>query len=62
MAQIRGHKTPNQQVGFSDLEYLKSFLVEFLLFNFGKLIETVAAFLVASVSKITSVREADVRT
>ena len=37
------------------------FLVEFLLHNISNLIETVAAILLASVSKITSVRGADVR-
>ena len=37
------------------------FLVEFLLHNFGNLIETVAAFLMASVSKITIGCEVPVR-
>ena len=56
-------ETSQQQVGFSSPEHLNSFLlVEFLLVFMGNLIETVAALLVASVSKITSGLGADVRT
>ena len=54
VAQMRRRETPDQQVGYSNPDHLSSFLVDFLLHNFGSLIETVAALLVASVSKIKS--------
>ena len=62
MVQIRGHKTPNQQFGYSNPDYLNSFLIEFLLLNIGSLIELLAALLLPSVSKITSGSRAVVRT
>ena len=52
VAQIRRRETPIQQVGYSNPEHLKFFSVEFLLHDIGILIETVAALLVGSVSKI----------
>ena len=44
------------------MEIVTVFLVEFFLHRIGNLIETVAALLVASVSKTLSGHEADVRT
>ena len=63
-AQMRGRETHNQEVELSNPEHLISFifLAQFLLHNIGYWIETVAALLVSSVSKITSGRGADVRT
>ena len=55
---MRGREISNQQVGYSNLEHLNSFIffVEFLLHKIGNLIKTVAAFL-ASVSKLQVVVE-----
>ena len=59
---MRGRERPDQQIGYSNREHSNSFfLVEFLPHNNGNLIETVAALLEASVSKIASGRGADVR-
>ena len=54
LAEMRGREISNQQVGYS-------YLGRFFQHNIDSLIETVAALLVASVSKITSGRGADVR-
>ena len=59
---MRGHKTPNQQFGYSNPDYLNSFVIEFLLLNIGSLIELLAALLLPSVCKITSGSRAVVRT
>ena len=62
VAQMRGRETPNQQVGYSNPVYLKSFfLIEFMLHNIGTLIENVTAILMTNVCKISRVREADMR-
>ena len=58
---MRGRETPNQQVGYSNPDYLNSFFVDFMLNNIGTLIENVAAILMAGVCKISRVREADMR-
>ena len=63
-SEIKRLQLKDQQIRYFNPGHLNNFifLVEFLLQNIGNLMETVAAVLVASVSKITSGREADVTT